>query len=234
MITDPEQIANALHELARLDAAELGLEAVLGQILHAAATSCRGTGGAGLLLLDADGQLRPMLAVGRPRRALEGTQVRQGQGPSIDAFLGDQPVTSGDLGSEARWPDFRRPALAVGVRAWLSVPVRQRRGAIGVLDFACTHPRSWQAQDLAASQAFARLLMATLEQAKTRQRVELPALLQFALEHDAKIERACAVIMNRDQVNELAAFGLLRQRAFIEDRPIRAVAEHILAHLPNE
>jgi AmiR/NasT family two-component response regulator len=103
-----------------------------------------------------------------------------------------------------------------------------------VLDFACTHPRSWQAQDLAASQAFARLLLATLERAKTRQRVELPALLQFALDHDAKIERACAVIMNRDQVSEVAAFGLLRQRAFIEDRPIRAVAEHILAHLPNE
>jgi GAF domain-containing protein len=234
MITDPEQIANALHDLAHLDAAELGLEVVLEQILHAASTSCRSPGGVGLLLLDADGQLRPMLAVGRPRRALEGTQVRQGQGPSIDAFLGDRPVMSGDLGIEARWPDFRRPALAVGVRAWLGVPVRQRRGAIGVLDFACTHPRSWQAQDLAASQAFARLLMATLERAKTRQRVELPALLQFALDHDAKIERACAVVMNRDQVNEVAAFGLLRQRAFIEDRPIRAVAEHILAHLPNE
>jgi GAF domain-containing protein len=234
MTTDPEQIANALHDLARLDAAELGLEAVLEQILHAASTSCRSTAGVGLLLLDADGQLRPMLAVGRARRALEGIQVRQGQGPSIDAFLGDQPVMSGDLGIEARWPDFRRPALAVGVRAWLSVPVRQRRGAIGVLDFACTHPRSWQAQDLAASQAFARLLMATLEKAKTRQRVELPALLQFALEHDVKIERACAVIMNRDQVNEMAAFGLLRQRAFIEDRPIRAVAEQILAHMPNE
>jgi GAF domain-containing protein len=230
MITDPEQIANALHELARLDAAELGLEAVLEQILHAAMTSCNSPGGVGLLLLDADGQLRPVQAVGRARRALEGTQVRQGQGPSIDAFLHDQPVMSGDLGIEARWPEFQQPALAVGVHAWLSVPVRQRRGAIGVLDFACTHPRSWPAQDLAAGQAFARLLVATLEQAKTRQRVELPALLWFALEHDAKIERACGVIMDREQVNERAAFGLLRQRAFIEDRPVRAVAEHILAH----
>jgi GAF domain-containing protein len=234
MSTDPEQIATALGELARLDPAELGLEAVLEQILHAAMISCHSPGGVGLLLLDAEGQLRPVQAVGRPRRALEGTQIRHGQGPSIDAFLGDRPVMSGELGSEARWPEFQQPALAVGVRAWLSVPVRQRRGAVGVLDFACTHPRSWQAQELAAGQAFARLLMATLERAKTRQRVALPALLEFALEHDAKIEQACGVIMDRDQVNERAAFGLLRQRAFIEDRPIRAVAEQILAHMPNE
>ena len=49
-----------------------------------------------------------------------------GEGPSVDAFLQDAPVASRDLAGEPRWPDFRPLALAAGIGAWLSAPVRQR------------------------------------------------------------------------------------------------------------
>jgi GAF domain-containing protein len=137
---DPEPIAETLRQLARLDPVALGQQTVLERIVRAAATCCASTGGVGLLLLDRDQQLCYVAAAGRPRRALAGSQVRLGQGPSVDAFLEDAPVASTDLAGEPRWPSFRPLALAVGIRAWLSTPVRQRHGLIGALDFARTDP----------------------------------------------------------------------------------------------
>ena len=116
MVSDPEELADTLGELARLDPVELGQQAVLERIVQAAATGCGSTGGVGLLLLGSDGRLRYVAAAGRPRRSLAGSQVRLGEGPSVDAFLQDAPVASGELAAEPRWPDFRPLALAAGIR----------------------------------------------------------------------------------------------------------------------
>jgi GAF domain-containing protein len=226
---DPEQIAATLGELARLDLVELGQQAVLERIVQAAAVCCASTGGVGLLLLDPDQQLCYVAAAGRPRRALAGSQVRLGQGPSVDAFLEDAPVASTDLAGEPRWPDFRPLALAVGIRAWLSTPVRQRHGPIGVLDLARTDPQPWPPQDLAAANGFARLLVATLQPAAARQQQTLSPALRFAVDHDARIEQARDLIMKRERLDEVAAVELLRLQAQIEGQPIRAVAEHLLS-----
>jgi GAF domain-containing protein len=155
--------------------------------------------------------------------------VRLGQGPSVDAFLQDAPVASKDLAGEPRWPNFRPLALAAGIRAWLSAPLRQRHGPIGALDFARTDPQPWQPQDLAAAAAFARLIVATLQLATARPHEVLSPALRFAVEHDARIEQARGVIMERERLDEGAAVELLRLQAQIEGRPIRAVAERLLS-----
>jgi GAF domain-containing protein len=227
--SEPAEIAGMLRELARLDPVELGQQAALERIVQAAATCCGSTGGVGLLLLNRDQQLRYVAAAGRPRRSLAGSQVRLGEGPSVDAFLEDAPVASSDLAGEPRWPDFRPLALAAGIRSWLSVPVRQRHGPIGVLDFARTDPEPWSPQDLAAANAFARLILATLRLATARQQEALSPALRFAMEHDARIEQACDLIMERERLDEVAAVELLHFQAQIEDQPIRAVAERLLA-----
>jgi GAF domain-containing protein len=225
----PEETAEALRELARLDPVALGQQAVLERIVQAAATCCGSTGGVGLLLLNPDRQLCYVAAVGRPRRALAGSQLRLGEGPSVDAFLRDAPVASRDLAGESRWPNLRPLALAAGIRAWLSAPVRQRHGPIGVLDFARTDPQPWQPRDLAAATGFARLIVATLQPATARRQQALSPALRFAVDHDARIEQACDLIMQRERLDQVAAVELLRLQAQIEDQPIRAVAERLLA-----
>jgi GAF domain-containing protein len=226
---DPEQVAATLRQLGRLDPVELGQQAVLERIVQAAATCCGSTGGVGLLLFNPDQQLHYVAAAGRPRRALAGWQVRLGQGPSVDAFLEDAPVASRDLAGEPRWPNFRPLALASGIRSWLSVPVRQRHGPIGVLDFARIDPEPWQPGDFATAAGFARLIVATLQLATARQQEALSPALRFAVEHDARIEQARGVIMERERLDEVAAVELLRLQAQIEDQPMRAVAERLLS-----
>jgi GAF domain-containing protein len=229
VVSDPEEIAETLRGLARLDLVELGQQGVLERIVQAAATCCGSTGGVGLLLLNRDQQLRYIAAAGGPRRSLAGSQVRLGEGPSVDAFLQDAAVASRDLAGEPRWPEFRPLALAAGIRAWLSAPVRQGYGPIGVLDFARSDPRPWQPQDLAAADAFAWLIVATLQPATARQPEALSPALRFAVEHDARIEQARGVIMERERLDEVAAVELLRLQAQIEGQPIRAVAERLLS-----
>jgi GAF domain-containing protein len=190
--SDPQELAATLRELVRLDPVELGREVVLERIVQAAASGCDSSGGVGLLLLGADGQLRYVVAAGRPRRLLAGTQVRLAEGPSVDAFLQAASVSSGDLAAESRWPDFGPLALAAGIRAWLSVPVHQRHGPIGVLDFAHTDPRPWRSHDLAAADAYAQLLVATLRLATAQQEQRLSPALRFAVQHDTRIEQAVA------------------------------------------
>ena len=229
MGSDREELAATVRELARLDPVELGLEVVLERIVQAAATGCDSTGGVGLLLLGADGRLRYVVAAGRPRRLLADTQVRLAEGPSVDAFVQAAPVASSDLAVEPRWPDVRLLALAAGIRAWLSVPVHQRHGLIGALDFAHTDPRPWWPHDLAAADGYAQLLVATLRLATAQQQERLSPALRFAVQHDTRIEQARDVIMRRERLDQAAAIQLLRLQAQIEDQPIRAVAERLLA-----
>jgi AmiR/NasT family two-component response regulator len=107
--------------------------------------------------------------------------------------------------------------------------VRQHHGPIGVLDFAGSDPQPWPPQDLAAANGFARLIVATLQQASARQQQALSPALRYAVEHDARIEQARGVIMQRERLDEVAAVELLRLQAQIEDQPIRAVAERLLS-----
>jgi GAF domain-containing protein len=231
MASDPEGIVDTLRELARLDPVELGLQAVLDQIVQAATTCCGITGGVGLLLLGPDTQLHYVAVAARRRSLVAGTQLPESEGPSVEAFVHDEPVSSADLAAERRWPTFRQLAAVAGLRAWLSVPVHQRHGPIGALDFARTDPQPWQPQDVASSSAFARLIMATLELAAARHQEGLTPELQFAVQHDARVEQARGVLMERERVDEAAASTLLRQQAQIEGRPLRAIAERILAHV---
>jgi GAF domain-containing protein len=140
MASDPEGIVDTLRELARLDPVELGLQDVLDQIIQAATTCCGITGGVGLLLLGPDDQPHYVAVAARRRSLATGTQIPESEGPSVEAFVQDEPVSSADLGAEGRWPAFRQLVIAAGIRAWLSVPVRQRHGPIGALDFAHTDP----------------------------------------------------------------------------------------------
>jgi AmiR/NasT family two-component response regulator len=98
-----------------------------------------------------------------------------------------------------------------------------------VLDFAGTDPQPWPSQDLAAANGFARLIVTTLQLATTRQQQALSPALRYAVEHDARIEQARDLIMERERLDQVAAVELLRLQAQIENQPIRAVAERLLS-----
>jgi hypothetical protein len=95
-VSDPEEIAETLRELARLDLAALGQQMVLERIVHAAASCCGSTGGVGLLLLDREQQL---------------CYVAAGAGPDAP-----WPVPRCDSAKAPRWtPSWRMRRLPAAI-----------------------------------------------------------------------------------------------------------------------
>ena len=68
---------------------------------------------------------------------------------------------------------------------------------------------------------------------QVRERGELAAQLQHALDHRIVIERAVGVIMGRDSIDAVTAYNKLREVARSSERKVADVAAELLAKIPG-
>ena len=125
---DPERVARAVAALSvgerdprlSLCAASAGLIDVMG---------------AGVVLLS-DRQSLGNVCVSDPMtQVVEELQYTLGEGPCIDAFNTKAPVLAADLAEDdGRWNEFRRGALAAGIRAAFGFPLLVGNSCIGALN----------------------------------------------------------------------------------------------------
>ena len=184
-----------------------------------------GVDGAGLMLIDADGVLRSTAASDRPGGMLESLQEQFGEGPCVDAFLKDGPVLAEDLAADPRWPSVGPLAAGHGVRAVLGVPIDLRDGPMGTLNVYAAHPRGWDDSEVAAIQAYTRVIASLLRSAvQAHVSGRAATQLQRALDSRSLIEQAKGVLMERRGLDQQAAFELLRSRARSTRRRLQDVA----------
>jgi GAF domain-containing protein len=226
MPIDPTELAKSIGALGSLDP-ERGMAPTLQQIANAAKQLFRADG-AGLMLVDAEGQLRWASASDQSAQNLEDGQERLAQGPCAVAFSQRLPAAIRNLHTEPDWQDFAQVLLAEGICAALSVPVELDGGVIGTLDVYVGQPRDWDPSEVAALQAYAGLVASLLSAATTAQvKGRLANQLQAALEHRWLIERAKGVVMGREQVDAQAAFERLRGAARSSTRRLADVARDV-------
>ena len=228
MPIDPTDLAKSIGSLGSLDP-EPGLAPTLQQIADAA-KQLFSADGAGLMLVDADGQLRWASASDQTAQTLEGGQERLAQGPCAVAFSQRLPAAIRNLHTESDWQEFTQVLLGEGISAALSVPVELDGGVIGTLDIYATEPRDWDPSEVAALQAYAGLVASLLSAATTAQvKGRLADQLQAALEHRWLIEQAKGVVMGREHVDAQAAFERLRGAARSSTRRLADVAKDVTA-----
>ena len=139
MPIDPTDLANSIGALGSLDPGR-GLAPTLQQIANAA-KQLFAADGAGLMLVDAEGQLRWASASDQTAQTLEDEQERLAKGPCAVAFSQRLPAAIGDIGVEPEWAGFAQVLVGEGVCAALSVPVELDGGVIGTLDVYAAQPR---------------------------------------------------------------------------------------------
>jgi GAF domain-containing protein len=235
MSIDPDALAKSVAHLEGVDPVDTGLDAAL-ELAVSETDDVFDVDGAGLMLLSEDGTLRYMAASDEPGRMLESLQEQFGEGPCVDAFLNDAPVLAGDMGADPRWPSVGPLAAGHGVHAVLGVPVDLREGPVGTLNVYAARPHRWEQGDVAAIQAYTRVIASLLRTAvRAHLSGKAASQLQHALDHRSLIEQAKGVVMQRRGVDQQAAFDLLRAQARSTRRRLDEVARQTIrgAHLPG-
>jgi GAF domain-containing protein len=235
MSIDPDALAKSVAHLEGVDPVDTGLDVAL-ELAVSETDHVFEVDGAGLMLLSQDGTLRYTAASDEPGRMLESLQEQFGEGPCVDAFLDDAPVLAGDMSTDPRWPSVGPLAARHGVHAVLGVPIDLREGPVGTLNVYAARPHRWDQGDIAAIQAYTRVIASLLRTAvRAHVSGKAASQLQQALDHRSLIEQAKGVIMERRGVDQQAAFELLRGHARASRRRLDEVARQTVAgaHLRN-
>jgi GAF domain-containing protein len=228
MSVSVHDVRHALNELGKLRFGEMRVEEAMHQIVQTT-HAIFSVDGAGLMLADAEHQLRNA-AVSDARMAhLEKLQIQHQEGPCIAAFEEKELVGAEDLTTDLRWPSFSRDAVARGVRAVLASPIPYNQDAVGVVAVLSEQRRPWAPEGELALLAFtdlAALLIATMMMGE--EQTELAAQLQAALNSRAIIEQAKGVLIGQEGITARAAFEQLRAQARAERRKLAVVCAELV------
>ncbi len=170
---------------------------------------------AGLLLVDAHGELTFMAASQESVKLLELFQLQNREGPCLDCFRGGEPVINTDLRQAgARWPLFGPRAVGAGFRSVHAFPMRHRKSVIGALNLFSTDVGLLEEADVRVIQALADIATIGLLQERTIRAGEiLTEQLQGALNSRIIVEQAKGSLARIHEVDVDAAFTLLRRYA---------------------
>jgi len=227
MTIDSDALAKSVARLEGVDPADTGLDAAL-ELAVAETDDVFEVDGAGLMLLSEDGVLRYMAASDQPGRMLESLQEQFGEGPCVDAFLKDEPVRADDLAADPRWPSVGPLAAGHGVRAVLGVPIDLRDGPMGTLNVYAAHPRRWDDSEVAAIQAYTRVIASLLRTAvQAHVSGKAATQLQQALDHRSLIEQAKGILMERYKITADQAFQVLARVSQQTNRRLADVADEL-------
>jgi GAF domain-containing protein len=203
------------------------------EFMHLLADRCVDTlpvDAAGILLADHHGELQVVGASSERARLVELFELQNRQGPCMECYLTQTPVTIADLGEATqRWPRFASTALDVGFRSVHALPMRLRAQTVGALNLFSVSHGPLAVSTIRVAQAMADVATIGLLQARVISHSELLAeQLQQALHARVLIEQAKGVLAERLQVDMEQAFETLRHYSRNHNKFISAVAQEVI------
>lgn len=188
--------------------------------------------GAGIMLMSGDLPQGSVCTTNDVSDIIEQLQYALGEGPCVDAYREDRPVLEPDLAVPRthRWPAFSGPALDAGVRAIFGFPLQVGAVRLGALNLYCDEPGP-----LTDEQHADALVMADVaaQAVLVLQADAPPGVLAAELEAGADfqyvVHQATGMVAAQLEVGVAQALIRLRAHAFGNDRPLREVAQDVVA-----
>ena len=193
--------------------------------------SLLGVAEAGVVLADAQGQLRALASSSERMHLIELIEIQRQDGPCLDCWRNGEAVREDRLADAvARWPHFAPAALDAGFASAYAVPMRLRDERLGALNLFANQTRGLMESDETLAQALADVAtIGILHERFIRQREEVSEQLKTAFTTRIVLEQAkgvAAQVMNID-VDE--AFALLRGYARNHNLLLSEVARQVIA-----
>ena len=190
-----------------------------------------GATGAGIALISKGEAGGVLCASGPLADAAEELQFLLGEGPGFSAAEAGRPVLEPDLANplELRWPSYRDQALAYGVGAEFSFPLRAGTVSIGALDVYQEHAGELtdeqHANALAVAAVTTRVVLATQSQAAGG---ELALPLDGVAGARAHLHQAAGVVAAQADMTADDAMLVLRAYAFAHELGLDSVARSVI------
>ena len=189
------------------------------------------TGCWAVILDELDGQLRVVAATDLVARQMEDLHAELGEGPCLQAARTGERVLLANLtalDATTRFPRFAPRAVAAGVAAIYSFPLRTRDQRVGSLSLCNAVPGELDETDLELVQLLADLTTASIVGAHRYQRVTgLAGAAQQRLADAAVLEQAKGRLSVQLGVDPDRALGYLRRYAIGHEASLQAVAVQV-------
>jgi len=185
---------------------------------------------AGLLLVDAAGDLEVIASTSEESRLVDTIQLSAGRGPSVQCYTTGQPVQVADVEAlDGEWTAFRDEALVQDFQSVQVVPMRLRGSIIGTLTLFRATPGILSDEEISIAQGLADVAtIGILHERALRESDVAQQQLQHALNSRVIIEQAKGVIAQIRGVDMDEAFGLLRAHARSNNRGLREISELVV------
>lgn len=185
---------------------------------------------AGIMLVDAHGQLQVLAASSHDVRLLELFELQGDSGPCLDSFRTGQSVTPPDRAAmQSSWPVFAARAEEVGYSSVQAVPLRLRDEVIGAMNVFRVAEGALVGSQLKLARALADVASVALISERTISARELMAdQLQEALNSRVLVEQAKGMLAERTGVGVDEAFARMRDHARRSGRSLRDVAAAVV------
>lgn len=168
-MADHEKLAVVLADFARNLLTEFPVQAILDRLVDRIVQILPITA-AGVTLIANDVDPHYISASSDDALRFEQLQSKLGEGPCVTAFETGQPVSVADLEDDERFPQYATQAIAAGLRAVFTLPLRHDDGCLGALDLYRDTPGALDAEDLAVAQTLADVATAYLLNQRARDR----------------------------------------------------------------
>lgn len=191
-----------------------------------------GVDGAGVSVADAAGHLQAVGATDATVADVERHQVEVGEGPCHEAYKTGEPVYTGELEVEERWPAYVDYVKNHGWRAVAGIPMFAGEECIGAVNAYSGRPRRWADDDLEAGRLLADMASGYIVNAyRYDQKVRLGEQLQQALDTHIVIEQAKGALSARTGLTPDEAFAVIRRYSRSHRTKIHDVARQVLEGL---
>jgi GAF domain-containing protein len=214
-----QQLADVARDIQSQD----DISDVATRISQAAVEIVGGDAMAGISLVHARRRIETIGATSDLARRGDELQYEKSEGPCLDAVWEQKQVYASRLAGDERWPDWG-PAVGeeLGVQSMLCTQLFTNEDQLGALNIYSRRPDAFDEDDRSDVEllsAHAAVAVAAAQQIEG---------LKFAADRRTLIGKAIGIVMERFQVDDDTAFGLLRRLSQEQNRKLYDLATQLV------
>lgn len=202
-----EELADVLSEFARTMVTDFPIQGILDHLVERIVEIMPVTA-AGVTLISPGLQPRYIAASNDSALRYEQLQTEMGEGPCLAAYRTGHSISVPDLNTEGRFPTFAPRALAAGLAAVFTFPLRHGDLCLGALDLYRDTPGDLSPDSMGAAQTLADVAAAYLINAQARSDLQSSS----DLSREAALHDALTGLPNRTMILEMLDHAFRRSR----------------------